>query len=99
MSAVAQNWTPGLTKRRAADPPQLHKINIRWPLGGHPVPPYCGCKGVRGELRMSDDRVSQTAKEIIAKALSQWADQPEANSDRQAEGVAEVVDTLIHDLD
>jgi hypothetical protein len=48
---------------------------------------------------MSDDRVSQTAKEIITKALSQWADQPEANSDGQPEGLVEVVDTLIHDLD
>ena len=48
---------------------------------------------------MKDHGVSTRVKDIIAGALSQRSDQPEAMPDRQSEGLSQVVDTLIHDLD
>jgi hypothetical protein len=46
-----------------------------------------------------DYGVSKKAKDVIAEALSQWADHSEATTDSPPEGVFEVVDTLINTLD
>jgi hypothetical protein len=46
-----------------------------------------------------DYDVSKKAKDVIAQALSQWADHSEAMTDSPPEGVFEVVDTLINNLD
>ena len=48
---------------------------------------------------MKDHGVSTRVKDIIAGALSQRADQPDAMPDGQSEDLSQVVDTLIHDLD
>lgn len=43
--------------------------------------------------------VSKTAKEVIAEALSRWADHSAGTTDSPPEGVFEVVDALIGNLD
>ena len=47
---------------------------------------------------MTDHGVSKKAKDVIVEALSHWADHSEA-TDSPPEGVFEVVDTLIKNLD
>jgi hypothetical protein len=48
---------------------------------------------------MKDHGVSKRVKDVIAEALSRWAEHPEAKDEGQLEAVSEVVDTLINDLD
>ncbi len=46
-----------------------------------------------------DYGVSKKAKDVIVEALCQWADHSETMTDSPPEGVFEVVDTLINNLD
>jgi hypothetical protein len=48
---------------------------------------------------MKDHGVSKRAKDVIVEALCQWAEHPETMDESQVEGLTEVVDTLIDNLD
>jgi hypothetical protein len=48
---------------------------------------------------MNDYGVSKTVKDVIAEALSRWADHSAETTDSPPEGVFEVIDTLINNLD
>ncbi len=48
---------------------------------------------------MKEHGVSKRVKDVIAVALSRWAEHPEPTDDGQPEVLSEVVDTLINDLD
>jgi hypothetical protein len=48
---------------------------------------------------MNEHGVSKTVKDVLAEALSRWADHSAVTTDSPPEGVFEVVDTLINNLD